>query len=154
MSFNNYQASSASQVALIELSNSTSQSITTGDIVLFDTQRESHTSGVSVDGSGNISLNTGYKYWVQASIDIDRGTTSSSWEFAFVDGAGAALDYTDGAFGAQWQYVGTGTKTNATFTATYVSESPVSTLRLKAVSAASGSTLNVGTKIFIIEVQP
>ena len=153
MSFNNKRAP-FNQVSLIELSNSTSQSISTGNIARFDTQRESHTSGVSVDASGNISLNTNYKYWIQASIDINRGTTNSSWEFAFVDGTGSALDYTDGAFVAQWSYVGTLGYTNATFTATYVSESPVSTLRLKAVNAISGSTLNVGTRILIIEVQP
>lgn len=153
MSFNNKQAP-FTQVSMIELSHSTTQSISTGGIVKFNTQRESHTSGVSVDASGNISLNTAYKYWVQASIDINRGTTTSSWEFAFTDGTGTTLDYTDGAFVAQWAYGGTTTFTNATFTATYVSESPVSTLRLKAVNAISGSTLNVGTRIFIIEVQP
>ena len=70
MSFNNIQLP-FTQVSMIELSHSTTQVISTGNIVQFNTQRESHSSGVSVDASGNISLNTSYKYWVQASIDFN-----------------------------------------------------------------------------------
>jgi hypothetical protein len=153
MSFNNINTNPPGQVAFIELSHSSSQSISTGLIAKFNTQRESHTSGVSVDAFGVISLDTSRKYWVQASIDITRGSTTSSWDFAFVDGSGSALNYTDGAFDAQWDYASTSGTRNATFTVTYVSESPVSAIQLKCVSAASGSSLNVGTRIFIIEVE-
>jgi hypothetical protein len=153
MSFNNVISGPSGQVAFIELSHSASQSTSTGVIAKFDTQRESHTSGVSVDAFGKISLDTSRKYWIQASIDITRGSTTSSWDFAFVDGSGTALDYTDGAFDAQWDYASTTTSRNATFTVTYVSESPVSAIQLKCVSALSGSSLNVGTRIFIIEVE-
>lgn len=153
MSFNNHQIERFG-TALIELSLSASQTASTGDIVLFDTIRASHTHSVSVDVSGNISLDTSKAYWIQASIDVNRSSTTSSWQFAFCDSSGTQIDPADGGFEAEWQYHSTSTSVNApnaTFTATYVSLTPLSSINLKALTLNASSTINVGTKLIIIE---
>lgn len=142
------------QTALIELSLSSSQTAATGQIVLFDTIRASHTHSVSVDASGNISLSTSKAYWMQASIDVSRSSTTSSWQFGFCDSSGTVIAPADGGFDAEWQYHSPTVdddQPNATFTATYVSSSPLSSVNLKALNLAALSTILVGTRVLIIE---
>ena len=140
-------------VSIIELRHSTDQSVSVGDAVLFDTLKGDGSHGVSVDSSGNITLNTGREYWIQASFDIDRSATTDSWAFDFCNAStGTALGVSDGAFQAQWDYVGSSTKTNATFTAAYVSTAPLSSIVLKATTMTNTSTVSTYTRIIIIEV--
>lgn len=153
MGFNNH-GFQMGQTALIELSLSSSHTASTGDIVLFDTVRASHTHSVSVDISGNISLSTSKAYWIQASIDVSRSSTTSSWRFAFCNSSGTVIAAADGGFDAEWQYHNPATSDdvpNATFTATYVTNSPLSSINLRALSLATSSTILVGTRVLIIE---
>lgn len=153
MGFNNHRIQ-IGKTALIELTLSNSQTASTGDIVLFNTVRASHTHSVSVDASGNISLDTSKAYWIQASIDVSRSSTTSSWRFAFCNSSGTVIAAADGGFDAEWQYHSPSVhddSPNATFTATYVSNSPLSSINLKALSLAASSTILVGTRVLIIE---
>jgi len=150
MSFNNVKSRST---AIIELTNSSNQSVSVGDALLFDTLRASGTHGVSVDGSGNISLDTSKEYFIQVSFDVERGTTSDSWAFDFYNATtSTVLAVSDGAFQAQWDAVPTTTRTNATFTAAYVQSAPISSIVLKATTMSSTGTVTTNTNIVIIEV--
>ena len=141
--------------ALIELSLSSSQTSNQGDIVVFDTLRSAGSHNVSVDASGNISLDTSRSYWIQASIDVDRSSLTSSWAFSWYSGS-TQLTPADGAYSATWEYhTSSGTQLgypNATFTATYVSSSPASSINLKADVLAGSSSINTSTKVIIVEV--
>jgi hypothetical protein len=152
MSYNNIEINEVSTIA-IELSLSASQTVGAGDKVIFNTIRASHSGhGVSVDAFGNITLNTNRKYWIQASFDITRSSTTSDIRLDFADSSGTALDYVDGAFPAEWEYhVATSAGPNATFTATYVTKAPLSSINLKVTTIAANSTVNVGTRVLILE---
>ena len=154
MSYNNTKTNQVSTIA-VELSLSSSQTVSAGDKVIFDTIRATGAGhGVSVNGSGNITLNTGRKYWMQASFDISRSSTTSSIRLDFANSSGTALDHTDGAFHAEWVYHSSSVgpaQPNATFTATYVTEAPLSSINLKLTTVASNSTVNVGTRLLILE---
>lgn len=150
MSYNNIKNRN---VSIIELRNSTDQSVSVGDAVLFDTLKGDGSHGVSVDSSGNITLNTGREYWIQASFDVDRSATTDSWAFDFYNAStGTVLGVGHGAFQAQWDYASTSTRTNATFTAAYVSTAPLSSIVLKATTMTNTSTVSTYTRIIIIEV--
>lgn len=149
MSYNNFKNKATT---IIELSHSTNQSVSAGSAILFNTLRASGSHGVSVDGSGNISLDTGAEYWIQASFDIERGTTSDSWAFDFYNASsGTVLSVSDGAFQAQWQS-GNNAKTNATLTAAYVQTAPLSSIALKATTMTTTGTVTTNTRVIIIEV--
>ena len=152
MSYNNIEINQVSTIA-IELSLSSSQTVSAGNKVIFNTIRASDSGhGVSVDAFGNITLNTSRKYWIQASFDITRSTTTSDIRLDFADSSGTALDYADGAFQAEWQYhAKTLRGPNATFTATYVTKAPLSSINLKVTTVANNSTVNVGTRVLILE---
>jgi len=150
MSFNNV---TSRPTTIIELTNSSNQSVSAGDALLFDTLRASGAHGVSVDGSGNISLDTNKEYFIQASFDVVRGTTSDSWAFDFYNATtSTVLAVSDGAFQAQWDAVTSTTRTNATFTAAYVQSAPISSIVLKATTMSSTGTVTTNTNIIIIEV--
>ena len=151
MSFNNIKPRNT---VMIELSHSTNQSVASGGAVLWDTLRASGSHGVSVDGSGNITLDTGREYFIQASFDVTRASTSDSWAFDFYNsGTGTVLAVSDGAFAAQFASVGTSTATNATFTAAYIATSPLSSVVIKATTMTTTSTLNANSRVIIIEVE-
>ena len=150
MSFNNV---TSRPTTIIELTNSSNQSVSAGDALLFDTLRASGAHGVSVDGSGNISLDTNKEYFIQASFDVVRGTTSDSWAFDFYNATtSTVLAVSDGAFQAQWDAVSPLVRTNATFTAAYVQSAPISSIVLKATTMSSTGTVTTNTNIIIIEV--
>ena len=75
----------ALDVRLIELSHSSAQTVSSGSTVAFDTLTASDAGhGVNLS-NGVISLDTSRRYWIQASMHVDRASTTSSWEFAFFD---------------------------------------------------------------------
>ena len=149
----------ALDVRLIELSLSSTQNISTGSTVAFDTLTASDAGhGVSVS-NGVIALDTSRRYWIQASMHVDRASTSSSWEFAFFDDTlNTEIEAADGGYRAKWtwhnvtNYYG---QPNATFTATYVSPAtPLSSISLRTLSVAAGSTVRTDTRVIVIEATP
>jgi hypothetical protein len=150
MSFNNIKPRNT---VVIELSHSTNQSVASGGAVLWDTLRATGSHGVSVDGSGNITLDTSREYFIQASFEVDRANTSDSWAFDVYNSTGTILGASSGAFGAQWDSVSTSAATNATFTAAYVNATPLSSINIKATTMTTTSTVTTNTRIIIIEVQ-
>ena len=140
---------------MIELSLSAAQTASSGDVVLFDVVRSNAGHGVSVN-NGVISLDTTRSYWVQASIDVSRSSLTSSWAFGFFDDTATQIAADDGGFPARWDYHSSTLgvdQPNATFTATYVSLSPVTSLTLRATTLAALSVINVGTRVLIFEAE-
>lgn len=141
---------------MIEVTLSSSQTASQGDFVLFDTIRATGAHGVSVNGStGEVSLDTGKMYYVIASIDVDRASTTSNWAFAWCDSAGVELTTSEGSFDANWLYHSTSSITNtpnATFTAVYIANEQVEpVIKLKAKTLYASSTIRTETKLFIME---
>lgn len=143
---------------MIELSLSADQTISVGQVVLFDTIRASHAGhGVSLS-SGIIQLDQARNYWMQASMDVTRASYASDVEFTFYNASGTAMTAVEGAFPAVWEYhnpTPSGGRANATYTATYVSTGTTeSAVSLRASSIFPASTINSqGFKILIVEVE-
>lgn len=142
-------------IRMIEVTLSSGQTASQGDFVLFDTIRATGTHGVSVNAStGEVGLNTGKQYYIIASIDVDRSSITSDWTFAWHDSAGVELTPSDGSFDANWLWHDKSAQLstpNATFTAVYISSTPESIIKLKAVTLSAASTINTSTRLFILE---
>lgn len=142
-------------IRMIEVTLSSGQTASQGDFVLFNIIRATGTHGVSVNPStGEVGLDTGKMYYVIASIDVDRSSTTSDWAFAWCDSAGVELTPSDGSFDANWLWHDISSQLstpNATFTAVYISSTPESIIKLKAVTLNAVSTINTSTRLFILE---
>ena len=152
-----YSVTQPLKTVMIEVTLSSSHSISSGDAVLFDTLRASGTHGVSLNAStGEISLDTSKHYYIQASMFVNRANNSSSWNFAFYDNTLTLISAANGGYDASWDdhSASASTGLNATYTAVYQSASPYSSIYLKAVDVAASSVINISTSLFILEVDP
>ena len=150
--FKNAQA----KAAMIEVTLSSAQTASQGDFVLFDTIRATDSHGVSVNSStGELSLVPNKYYRVQASIDVSRSNTTSSWRFAWVDSSGNEISAADGGYDAQWDYHTASNSVgvpNATYVAMYQPTNlPATPIRLKATTLAAASSILPSTALIIIE---
>lgn len=137
---------------LIEISLSSAQTASQNDYVLFDTVRATGAHGVTLNTStGEIGLDTTKQYSVQASIDIQRANSTSSYTFAWHDSGGSLITPTDGGYEASFS---DSTDSNSTYVAVYQNINPVSVIRLRATLLAASSTILTATKVLIIEVTP
>ena len=146
------------QITVVEVTKSSAQTASAGDVVLFDTIRATGSHGVSVNATtGEIGLDTSKHYHIEASIHVDRSSITSSWRFAWIDSNGNEISATDGGYDAEWDYhspsVSVGTP-NATYVAVYQSASPLSAIRLKATSLSASSSILTQTALFIVEATP
>jgi len=123
--------------------------------VLFDTIRATGTHGVTVNSStGEIGLDTSKHYHIEASIHVDRSSTTSSWRFAWVDSNGTEISATDGGYDAEWTWHSNSTTNgtpNPTYVAVYQSNSPIGSIRLKATLLNANSSILTQTSLFILE---
>jgi len=137
-------------LTMIEVSLSSAATVSTGSMVPFDTVRATGSHGVTVNSStGEVTLDTSKQYYIQASVDVSRSSTTTGFRFAWVDSTGTEIGVASGGYDAQWDYNNNST---ATYTAVYQSTTPVSPIRLKVDSISASSTLNLATKLFILEV--
>lgn len=141
---------------MIEVTLSSAQTASQGDFVLFDTIRATGSHGVSVNSStGELSLDPNKYYRIQASIDVSRSSTTSSWRFAWVDSGGNEISAADGGYDAQWDYHTASNNAgvpNATYVAMYQPTNlPATPIRLKATTLAAASSILPSTALIIIE---
>lgn len=143
---------------LIEVTKSSAQTASSGDIVLFDTIRATGSHGVTVNSStGVVGLDTSKHYHIEASIDVNRSSTSSSWRFAWVDSTGTEISAADGGYDAEWTYYANTAAfdvPSGTYVAVYQSTSPLSEIRLKATLLGASSSILTQTALIIVEVTP
>jgi hypothetical protein len=129
-----------------ELSLSSSLSISSGDVIVFDTLRSSSSGGFSYNSTtGVLSLNSSYDYMLWASVDITRTVDTSSFTVAFFNEAtNSQIAVSDGGFDVKWNHDAGGAGTgNTTLQAHYI---PVGTqltnVTLRAPSVAGEANTN------------
>ncbi|MGA1738682.1 MAG: hypothetical protein ACO4AM_05325 [Candidatus Nanopelagicaceae bacterium] len=143
----------------IEFSKSSTQTVSAGDIILFDstTKRSTGSDGVSVNSStGVISLSSSKRYWIQASIAIER-TSNSEYQIFWRTGSGTSnLGNSDGCFSvvARGQTASTGGTPYITSShvASVMVDYPTETYRLYIQTMPANSTVLTLTNLFIMEM--
>jgi hypothetical protein len=145
-------------IQLVEVTLSSDQTASSGDVVLFDTIRATGSHGVSVNAtSGEIGLDTSKHYHIEASIHVERSSTTSSWRFAWIDSSGNEISAADGGYDAEWTYYSNPLDFNVpsgTYVAVYQATTPLSSIRLKATTLATSSLVLTQTSVIIVEVTP
>jgi hypothetical protein len=145
-------------ITVVEVTKSTAQTASAGDIVLFDTIRATGSHGVSVNATtGEIGLDIKKHYHIEASIHVDRSSITSSWRFAWIDSNGNEISAADGGYDAEWTYYSNPLDFNVpsgTYVAVYQATTPLSSIRLKATTLAASSSILTQTALTIVEVTP
>jgi len=138
---------------LYELSLSSNLSVSSGDVIVFDTLRSSSSGGLSYNTTtGVITLSAAYTYMLWASVDITRSSTTGSFRVAFFNEAtNTEIDVSGGGYDVTWNHDGGGIGTgNTTLQAHYVpNDDQLSNVTLRA-PLVSGSA-NTNFSIIIIE---
>ena len=142
-------------VCLIQLTLSNTQTASTGDVVLFDTINSTSAPSLSLNATtGEITLDSTKHYYIQASIQVDRSSTTSDFNFAWIDSNNSILTAAVGGYDATWEYHTGNIGETATCTANYITRSPTSAVRLKAMTLAVNSSVRTDTTVFIMEITP
>lgn len=153
MSFGNVTETSA---VMVEYTMSSSQTVSSGDVITFDTKRTTGSDSTSVNSStGVISLDSSRNYWVQASVAVTMAS-NGSYEITFQDSAGNTLSESDGVFPAyhtitrpddyQNSYV------NHSYMASLMVDKPSLDYKLVVTAVPANSTVLVETHLFIMEM--
>lgn len=147
-----YQTTSNKTVRMIEFRNSSSQSISSGDAIVFDTKKTSGGDSVSVNSStGAITLDSSKSYWLTLNLHVDRGATSQSFSSAFYD-SGGQITAENGGFNSDYTVGVISNSYSPTFTAQFVIHNPNDTYYAKMISVGSSSSIDTRTSLFILEV--
>lgn len=145
-------------IQLVEVTLSSDQTASSGDVVLFDTIRATGSHGISVNATtGEIGLDTSKHYHIEASIHVERSSTTSSWRFAWIDANGNEISAADGGYDAEWTYYSNPNAVDVpsgTYVAVYQSTAPISSIRLKATTLAASSSILTQTSVIAVEVTP
>ena len=94
-----YEELSSTRVNVVvsEFTKSSDQSMSSGDVLTFDTVRSTGSSTISINSStGVITPTTGYSYWLLLSEDGERSSTSANFSFSFYDQSGTLLTASSG----------------------------------------------------------
>jgi hypothetical protein len=146
---------SRAPTCLIQITLSNAQTASAGDVVVFDTLASTSTPSLSLNATtGEITLDASKHYYIQASIQVDRSSTTSDFNFAWIDSNGTVLTASDGGYDATWEYHTGNLGETATCTANYITRSPTSAIRLKALTLATNSSVRTDTTVFILEITP
>ena len=140
--------------AWVEFTQSSAQTISSGTDITWDTKRTTGGDSISINSStGIITLDSSRRYWIQATIGVDRSATGD-FEFEFQTGAGGSLTQSQGAFPIKY-IEETNTShpfVNSSFVASLMVAYPSTTYKLNCVSVDASSTLNSPTHLFIMEL--
>ena len=143
----------------VEFSKSSTQTVSVGDIITFDatTKRSTGSDSVSLNSStGVITLSSSKRYWVQASIAVER-SSNNNYEIFWRTGAGTTnLTNDDGCFSvvARRQTAATGGQPYVTSShvASIMVDYPTDTYRLYVDTMPASSTVLTLTNLFIMEM--
>lgn len=137
--------------AWIEYTQSSVQTISSGTDITWDTKRSTGGDSVSINSStGVITLDSSKRYWIQASVNVDR-SASGNIEFTFQTGAGGSLTQAQGAFPMLYVEDTTLPIINSSFVASLMVVNPSTTYKLRCVTVDASSTLEAETHLFIME---
>ena len=141
---------------MVEYTKSTSQTVSSGDVITFDTKRTTGSDGTSVDSStGVISLNGSRNYWVQASLSVTM-SSNGSYEATFQDSAGNTLSESDGVFPAYHTITRpddyNNSYVNHSYMGSLIVDKPTLDYKLVITAVPANSTVLVETHLFIMEL--
>lgn len=144
----------------VEFSKSSTQTVSAGDIITFDatTKRSTGSDSVSLNSStGVISLSSSKRYWIQASIAVER-SSNNNYEIFWRTGAGSTnLGESDGCFSAvarrQTAKTGGQPYVTSSHVASVMVDYPTDTYRLYVDSMPANSTVLTLTNLFIMEME-
>ena len=143
-----------SSCAWVEFTQSSAQTISSGTDITWDTKRTTGGDNISVNSStGVITLDSSKRYWIQATIGVDRSATGD-FAFEFQTGAGGSLTPSQGAFPMLY-LEDTNTShpfINSSFVASLMVSYPTTTYKLRCTSVDASSTLNSPTHLFVMEL--
>lgn len=153
MSFGNVTEASA---VMVEYTKSTSQTVSSGDVITFDTKRTTGSDSTSVNSStGVISLDGSRRYWVQASLAVTM-SSNDSYEATFQDSNGNTLSESDGVFPAYHTITYpddfNNSYVNHSYMASLIINTPTLDYKLVMTTVPANSTVLVETHLFIMEL--
>jgi hypothetical protein len=148
-----YLAVRKSKCTWIEYTQSSTQTISSNDAILWDVERSTSTPAMSINSStGVITLDSSKRYWIQASMHVTR-SSETGFEFQFQTGAGAAVTPADGGFQIYYTEDASDPVTNSSFVASLMVSYPTTTYVLRCTSIALNSTLESQSHLFVMEME-
>ena len=141
---------------MVEYTKSTSQTVSSGDVITFDTKRTTGSDSTSVNSStGVISLDGSRRYWVQASLAVTM-SSNDSYEATFQDSNGNTLSESDGVFPAYHTITYpddfNNSYVNHSYMASLIINTPTLDYKLVMTTVPANSTVLVETHLFIMEL--
>ena len=153
MSYNNIRKAICE---FIEYTKSSTQTISNGSVITFDTKRTTGGDGVSIDSStGIITLNSDRSYWIQGFITFDI-PSEGDFKVEFQDSNGNSLTESDGNFPAYFHSEpdrsssGRPFENNSQLCSLLVKQ-PSLQYKLVATTVPSNTTVHLSTHLFITE---
>lgn len=142
-----------SSCAWVEYTQSSAQTLSNlGSDITWDTKRTTGGDSISINSStGVITLDTSKRYWIQATISVDR-SSNGDWAFEFQTGAGVSLTQSEGGFKAIYVEDYTSPFESSSFVASLVVDQPTTTYKLRCTSVDANSTLNAQSHLFVMEL--
>ena len=145
----------------IEYKQSSEQTISTNSVITWDTKKTTGSDSVSIDGSGIITLSPLKRYWLQASVSVQRSTYNTDFQFDFQKGDGTSLDQSEGNFGCKFVWDGqlmsspyaTFPVTNSSLLASLIVNYPTTTYKLVCTNVSANSTFCEESNLFIMEME-
>lgn len=145
----------------IEYKQSAEQTISTNSVITWNTKKSTGNDSVSIDGSGIISLSSLKRYWLQASVCVQRSTYNTDFQFDFQESDGTSLDQSEGNFGCKFVWDGqlssspyaTFPVTNSSLLASLIVNYPSTTYKLVCTNVSANSTFCAESNLFIMEME-
>lgn len=141
----------------VEFSKSATQTVSVGSIITFDssTKRSTGSDSVSVNSSGVISLSSSKRYWIQASIAVQRSSNNDYEIFWRTGNGNVNLSNDDGCFSSVAMHNDTYTNDPPYITSSHVAsvmvDYPTDSYRLYVQTMPANSTVLTLTNLFIME---
>ena len=153
MSYNNIRKAICE---FIEYTKSSTQIISNGNTITFDTKRTTGGDGVSIDSStGIITLNSDRSYWIQGFITFDI-PSEGDFKVEFQDSNGNSLSESDGNFPAYFHSEPDRSDSGRPFAnnsqlCSLLVKQPSLQYKLVATTVPSNTTVHLSTHLFITE---
>jgi|DEB0MinimDraft_3_1074331.scaffolds.fasta_scaffold22572_4 hypothetical protein len=147
-----YEELSSTRVNVVvsEFTKSSDQSMSSGDVLTFDTVRSTGSSTISINSStGVITPTAGYSYWLLLSEDGERSSTSANFSFSFYDQSGTLLTASSGNASSTAWSVGL-SATNLSQTAQMVLLDTTQTYSIK-ITISSGTFTAKRPTLLVVE---
>ena len=140
----------------VEYTKSATQTISSGDVITFNTKKTTGGDSVSIDSStGIITLDSDRSYWIQASITFDI-PSEGDFKVEFQDSSGNSLTESDGNFPAYFHSEPDKTGSGRPFAnnsqlCSLLVKQPSLQYKLVATTVPANTTVHLSTHLFITE---